>query len=273
MLPPEPRRPSLLFIDDEPRVLNAIRAVFKSGYDVALATSGFDALALLHKQEFDVIVSDQRMPGMTGVEFFRRAKRIAPNTVRILLSGFADMDALMAAVNEVEIHRFVSKPWDNASLRAVVADAVEVARAMRPGADHPTLPEEPRIVPPEIKEGLVVVDAGRELHDRVEAEFGGRYHVIHCETLVDSLALLHRRPCTVLVCRLDVSDHDDMVFLMQLKQHHPGIMLITVCEATDAARLVALINRVGIFRFLREPGSFQLLTSYLHGAFERARRR
>jgi len=267
---PDDARPSLLFVDDEPRVLNSIRAVFKSGYDLTISSSGLDALALLRKRPFDVIVCDQRMPGMTGVEFFRRARKLTPGSVRILLSGYTDTDALLSAVNDVEVHRFLKKPWDNAMLRKVVAQAVDIRRAMR--AQGPAaLPAEPAL-PRQAKQGLLVVDPRQRLYPQVHAEFSGRYQVVSCRSLVACLDLLRTGGFPVLVCALDVRNDSDLVFLMALKQEHPEVMVITLCEESDGRYLSELINRVGIFRFLREPGSFQLLTNYLHSAFERVRR-
>src|SRR5258706_15175104 len=82
------RKPSLLFVDDEPSILTALRVVFRTGYDVTVTTDGFEAVELLKTKTFDVIVSDQRMPKMTGIELLRHAHDLAPNTVRVLLTGY-----------------------------------------------------------------------------------------------------------------------------------------------------------------------------------------
>ena len=83
----------VLFVDDEPRVLTTMRILFRSHYEVFLAESGAKALELLKTQPVDVIVSDQRMPGMTGIELLRAARELNPNAMRILLTGYADLDA------------------------------------------------------------------------------------------------------------------------------------------------------------------------------------
>src|SRR5262245_50479523 len=103
------QKPTLLFIDDEPRVLTSMRAMFRREYEVLLVNSGPEALALMQKHKVDVIVSDQRMPGMTGVEVLKQVKKLAPNAMRILLTGYADLQAIEASINEGEVFRYLTK--------------------------------------------------------------------------------------------------------------------------------------------------------------------
>ncbi|MEZ5477768.1 MAG: response regulator [Thiolinea sp.] len=81
-------KPKILFVDDEERILNSLRALFRLNYDVTVTTDGYHALELLQREHFHLLVSDQRMPVMQGVELLRRARNVSPNTVRILLTGF-----------------------------------------------------------------------------------------------------------------------------------------------------------------------------------------
>jgi DNA-binding NtrC family response regulator len=123
--------PNLLFVDDEPAILNALRIVFRRGYQVQSTTDGEEALQWLATREIDVIVCDQRMPRLTGVEVLSRARIISPPTARILLTGYADSDAVMGAINEGEAMRFLQKPWDNALLKLRIDEAVRSARQRR----------------------------------------------------------------------------------------------------------------------------------------------
>ena len=123
-------KPSILFIDDEPSILMAVRVVFRLGYNVTVTTDGNEALEHLRKQRYHVIVSDQRMPNMTGVELLEQARRISPNTVRILLTGYSDSDAILSAINDVEVHRFLQKPWDNAKLKQVIDESISLAMTL-----------------------------------------------------------------------------------------------------------------------------------------------
>jgi len=98
--------PTLLCVDDEPLILNSIERLFEDDFEVVKATSGAQALQQLKQQQIDVLISDQRMPGMTGVELLEQAKTISPATMRILLTGYADLGAVRAAVNAGEVFRY-----------------------------------------------------------------------------------------------------------------------------------------------------------------------
>mgnify|MGYP006178134753 CR=1 FL=1 len=108
--------PKVLCVDDEPGLLRSLRWLLRGQYEVAVASSGFDGLALLGAENFDVVISDQRMPGMTGTEFLERAKQVSPRSIRLLLTGYSDFNAVLSSVNDSEVFRFISKPWDNQKL-------------------------------------------------------------------------------------------------------------------------------------------------------------
>lgn len=112
-LSPLKYRHSLLLIDDEDAVLEVMAAMLADeGYDLLTAGSAEEALALLKKTpDVSLIISDQLMPGMTGVQFFTQARRIRPDALRVLLTGYTDTDAIIDAVNSGGIHRYLTKPW------------------------------------------------------------------------------------------------------------------------------------------------------------------
>jgi FixJ family two-component response regulator len=118
-------RPRLLFVDDEPSVLEALAVNLRRTFEVSTATSGELAIEQLHAyNDFAVVVSDMRMPKMDGAAFLVRAREIAPNTVRILLTGQADIDATIRAVNQGQIFRFLTKPCPRDTLRGAIDSAV-----------------------------------------------------------------------------------------------------------------------------------------------------
>ena len=128
------KRGTLLFVDDERRVLTSMRAMFRRDYEVLLANSGQEAIDLLRDHSVDVIVSDQRMPGMTGVEVLKAVKRLAPNAMRILLTGYADLQAIEASINEGEVFRYLTKPCPSEQLKEAIGLAAEVATHAEPHA-------------------------------------------------------------------------------------------------------------------------------------------
>lgn len=112
------QQPTLLLLDDEPNIVNALRRVFRQeGYRILAANRAADALELLAVNRVDVIISDQRMPEMTGVEFLARVKELYPPIIRVILSGYSDIDAVTAAINRGAIYKYFTKPWDDEVLR------------------------------------------------------------------------------------------------------------------------------------------------------------
>lgn len=108
---------TLLLVDDEPAVLSSLKRLLRrEGYRVLTAGSGEEALALLAEHEVGVILADQRMPGMSGTEVLARARQMHPKAVRMVLSGYTDVDSLTEAVNRSELFRILLKPWEEAEL-------------------------------------------------------------------------------------------------------------------------------------------------------------
>ncbi len=118
-------RKNLLVVDDEAEITKALRRLFRKKYRVLTAQSGAEGLELLQKHTIPVIISDQRMPGLTGSEFFAQAERTHPDSTRLLVTGFADINAVIDAINNGRIYRYITKPWDPEELQGIVAQAYE----------------------------------------------------------------------------------------------------------------------------------------------------
>jgi CheY-like chemotaxis protein len=122
---------TLLLVDDEPGILASLRRMFRpEGYRILLANSAAEGLDLLALEDVQVVISDQRMPGMTGSEFLTRVKDMHPDCLRIILSGQADMASVLEAINDGAVYKFLTKPWDDDQLRARVRDAFRVQAAL-----------------------------------------------------------------------------------------------------------------------------------------------
>lgn len=119
----------ILFVDDEKRVLNSMRGLFRRDFELFLTTEGATAVQMASENSIDVIVADQRMPGMTGVEVLEKVKQVSPTTIRILLTGYADLDAIEGSINVGEVFRFLSKPCPPKLLRETLQLAIDASRA------------------------------------------------------------------------------------------------------------------------------------------------
>jgi DNA-binding NtrC family response regulator len=116
----------ILLVDDETSVLSALkRALFDEQLDIVTSTSAEEALEIMKEQRFKAVISDERMIGMQGSEFLARVRDTHPLTVRIMLTGHATLEAAMKAVNEGEIYRFFSKPWEDLDLKFAIRSAIE----------------------------------------------------------------------------------------------------------------------------------------------------
>lgn len=118
----------ILLIDDEPSILRALKRSLKiPGCELDTYESPTEALEALEKQSYTVIISDYRMPEMDGVSFLKIAKQRQPDAVRLVLSGYTDVNGLLAAINEAEIYRFIAKPWDDLELLMTINKTLEYA--------------------------------------------------------------------------------------------------------------------------------------------------
>jgi two-component system, probable response regulator PhcQ len=130
--------PRLMLVDDEPNVLTSLRRTISAipprtfGEPLLMEAFAEPSLALERASEcvFDLVISDYRMPVMSGIEFLARLIEVQPLIAKIMLSGYADLRALMAAINEVSVYRFVAKPWDNGDLRGSVVQALGHRQAL-----------------------------------------------------------------------------------------------------------------------------------------------
>ena len=124
------QEPTLLLLDDEENILRALtRVLRRDGYRILTTTSVKEAFSLLAENQVQVIVSDQRMPEMSGTDFFSEVKTIHPDTVRIVLSGYTDLKSVTDAINEGAIYKFLTKPWDDRQIREHIQQAFLYYRA------------------------------------------------------------------------------------------------------------------------------------------------
>jgi DNA-binding NtrC family response regulator len=115
----------ILVVDDEPNNLRVLERLFRYDYEVISAESGEEALHLLSEHNVALVITDQRMPNMTGVELLKRTSDIRPQMVRIILTGYTDVETLVEAINSGLVYKYVTKPWDNEELRLTVNRALE----------------------------------------------------------------------------------------------------------------------------------------------------
>jgi len=115
----------ILIVDDEPANLRSLARLFREQYQVLTAESGAEALKLLEQHDVALLITDQRMPVMTGIELLKKTASLRPRMVRMILTGYTDIEALVEAINCGQVYRYVTKPWNNDELRLTVKRAME----------------------------------------------------------------------------------------------------------------------------------------------------
>jgi serine/threonine-protein kinase len=269
--PAEETRARILFVDDEPRILIALKALFRRDYDVVTAASGEAALEILRQGDVDVVVSDQRMPEMTGVEVLRKAKDLRPRAIRVLLTGYSDLSAILAAINDGEIFRFINKPWSNVDLRSTIAAAVKASAVdYVKEAEAPDEDLTARVHVPGVDDvGTLILDDDEATRNTLQRVLGRERTVYTASNLDEGLDLLERHKIGVIVTEIAVGGEVVTDLLGALRQHHPSLVAIVLTGQSDAEQSIDLINRGQIYRFLSKPVSEGLLRGSVNLAMRR----
>ncbi len=283
---------SILFVDDEKRVLTSMRAMFRRDYNVFLANSGQEALDILRDQAVDVVVSDQRMPGMTGVAVLKEVKAMCPNTMRILLTGYADLQAIEESINDAEVFRYLMKPCPSVELKEAVALAANVASGGSPADDvaanspieagddgdeldlvsgaeivdfldsnrSQSSPTPRAAAPMQKAENLdpalvevLVLSQDANLTAALTQALGEDRVIHHVTSVAEAIERLEAHPVGVLVTDTAVSEKEVTGLTTQLKTYVPELVTVIASDRSDAQALITMINYGQIFRFLLKP--------------------
>jgi len=253
----------ILFVDDEERILNALRSLFRHDYRVFTATNGPEALEFVQKFKPHVVVSDQRMPDMPGVDLLREVRRIIPHSVRILLTGYSDLASIVGSINEGEVFRFISKPWDNQEIRKTMAEAAAIALELAETAASPP------ILPERLSTGILVVSRGQEIFRAVKELFGNTCPVRQAADLEQAFDVLNRQEIAVILADIESGGDEAITAFKLLKEQRPAILTIVLTAASDSELVIELINQAQIFRFLNKPVNLKLLKQHAQAGLTR----
>lgn len=246
----------LLFVDDEERIVNLLRMMFRADYEVHTATSGAAALEIIAAHPIDVIVSDQRMPGMLGIELLNEVRLRSPATMRILLTGYSDLSAIVGSVNEGEVFRFINKPWDNAEIRETIAQAAQAAAAtaqlfnISAGAASAAASNSSN---GQAEAGVLILDDSPSDCAAIREILSPPWVVHEAASIPQALRALAEHDIGVIVAEARVGGGDTGQFLRLLKNHYSAITTVILTRSADADLVVKLINGSQIFRFATKP--------------------
>jgi len=287
----EHRKYRVLFVDDEPRVTSALKAIFRREYDVVTANSGADALALMKNQTFDVLVSDQRMPGMLGNELLTQVSRLYPQTMRILLTGFMDKKAIVNSINEGEVYRFINKPWRNEEMRQVVAEAAlaseipvipndtgfeDIETALPTASEPHTDPDLTSSTDVQSQLGdnaLLMMEQAKDIRHQIRKFCSDNSIMIYGTQNIEQAvaAATSRENIGVAVIELSSNTKTALQTINLLKRARPEVITIALAEEYDAHTAVDLINQGQVFKYLAKPIDIAGFQNALENAFVRHR--
>jgi len=278
------RKYSVLFVDDEPRVTSALKAIFRREYNVHIANSGAEALELLTKVNIDVLVSDQRMPKMLGNELLAEVSRKYPQTMRILLTGFMDKKAIVDSINEGEIYRFINKPWRNEEMREVVADAalaseipiIPMPSTVRAG-EKQTRKTEPKNKNQDISragdQAILMIEQAKDVRHQIRKFCSDEEIMIYGTQNIEQAvaAATSRESIGVAVVELSEDTQSALQTINLLKRARPELITIALTEEYDAHTAVDLINQGQVFKYLAKPLDIAGFQNTIQNAFLRHR--
>ena len=262
-------RPTLLFVDDEERILRSLRMLFAAKYRVLVTTSGHEALEILKREKVHALISDQRMPVMAGVDLLRQAREIAPNTMRLLLTGYSDIEAIIGSINDGEVFRYISKPWNTDDIRSIVGEAADIALSL----DQPAVSTAQRTGGEALS--LLLIDdspeTASELKGLIEESFPGTFALEWATSLGEAMTILEQKDVSIVVSEVQVGEEDMTPFLKTLKRFKPHVVTIVLTSFKDSALLVGLINQGQVHRFLPKPMRRVMTVRGIQSSIDRSR--
>ncbi|KOR33160.1 hypothetical protein TI05_02655, partial [Achromatium sp. WMS3] len=242
-------KPKVLFIDDEERIVRSLTMQFRASYKVKGVTDPTEALKLISNDHYHVVVSDQRMPNMQGTELLKQVRNISPLSLGILLTGYADLPAVIGAINEGEIFRYLTKPWDTDEINRVLEKATNIALQMEPFKTLETIPAANQIIGPHI----MVVDEDPAIHEAIASQFEGKYIVHWAPNLDTVFNILNTNDIALAITDLMLEGEEITPILATLKQYNPNILTIVLTKLKDSNIIINLINQAQVFRYLPKP--------------------
>lgn len=252
---------TVLFVDDEERIVKLLKLMFQGEYRVFTATHGQAALEIVRQHRIDVVVSDQRMPEITGIELLAQVRAISPDTVRVLLTGYSDLVSIIGAVNDGEVYRFLNKPWRKEELTSTLQESVARALAQRGAAPavasaaaEPASAAAVELATPlaNATKLLALEGVASDRHELMEM-FTDDYDVLGASSVDEALEIMRHHKIGVVVTNTFVNGQRTAELLAALKLHAPSIVAVVLTNVADSDLVIELINRARIYRIAVKP--------------------
>ncbi|MBB3105837.1 DNA-binding NtrC family response regulator [Psychrobacter luti] len=265
------QKPKIAFIDDEPRILRSLKMHFRQSHDVFTTTDASELMKYVSEHNVQVVISDQRMPDKQGTEVLRDIKAASPNTLRILLTGYADLNAVIDSVNEGEIYRYITKPWQNDELKQIVNKATEIAQQTQEITQNTSQGNDTQKViggSTDSKRNILVLDDDESVYQQIKSHFKSAYTVSWASNLEQAAKLLQKKRFGVTITDSTLNKENITPIVYALKNIQPDLMVLMLTEFKDAHMVIDLINKGQVYRCLPRPTNFSIMSISLDRAFD-----
>ncbi len=263
----------ILLVDDEPLILSSMRDLLEVDYVVHTAESGQKALEILSKYPIKVLISDERMPQMRGHQLLKRAKQISPHTIRILLTGYADLESVMNSVNAGEIFRYLNKPCRNDALLNVVRLGVQIYDRLSSLKSTVTTAVSKNDVKPDLtlpKYDALFVGFTPDEIARLQLRLSKHFTIRTAINVVEALKLINETPPAVIVSELKLDDYEGLDFLQAVVSENPQLIIIVLTDAVDVSLITEAVNELNVFRYLPKSATQEEIERALMDAAARS---
>ena len=265
------QKPKIAFIDDEPRILRSLKMHFRQSHDVFITTDASELMKYVSEHDVQVVISDQRMPDKQGTEVLRDIKAASPNTLRILLTGYADLNAVIDSVNEGEIYRYITKPWQNDELKQIVNKATEIAQQTQEITQNTMQGNDTQKVSggsTGSNRNILVLDDDESVYQQIKSHFKSAYTVSWASNLEQAAKLLQKKRFGVTITDSTLNKENITPIVYALKNIQPDLMVLMLTEFKDAHMVIDLINKGQVYRCLPRPTNFSIMSISLDRAFD-----
>lgn len=263
----------IAFVDDQPEVVRSLKMIYRhetAGYQVYGTTKQEDLLNYVRNNSVHVVISDMQMPGMTGSELLCKIRTISPNTMRILLTGYAEKQNILKSINDSQVFRFMTKPWNNDELKEKIKFAASISQELYAYENN----VENRMMDDNISNVLFIGEKNVDLLKKIKYNT----HTIYtAQTPSEALVLLSRnQDIRVIIlheesyAQKNVQSHysDFLTLLKMLKNKQPFLISIVVGNFNNADIAIELINQGQVYRLLEEPIRKEVICSNLDEAIK-----
>ena len=265
------QKPKIAFIDDEPRILRSLKMHFRQSHDVFITTDASELMKYVSEHDVQVVISDQRMPDKQGTEVLRDIKAASPNTLRILLTGYADLNAVIDSVNEGEIYRYITKPWQNDELKQIVNKATEIAQQTQEITQNTMQGNDTQKVSggsTGSNRNILVLDDDESVYQQIKSHVKSAYTVSWASNLEQAARLLQKKRFGVTITDSTLNKENITPIVYALKNIQPDLMVLMLTEFKDAHMVIDLINKGQVYRCLPRPTNFSIMSISLDRAFD-----